>query len=176
MIKLIIGLGNPGAKYEKTRHNVGFMIVDELQKSDAGFSNWKEDKKNKSLISKSSKLILAKPQTFMNNSGQAVQSLMSYYNIDLENILVIHDDVDILLGKIKIQKGRSAAGHKGVQSIIDQINSKDFTRLRIGVARKSRTKMGDTARFVLRKFTILERKKIKKIIDDSITEVTKQFF
>ncbi len=175
MTKLIIGLGNPGSKYEKTRHNIGFMILDKLQKTEANFSNWKEDKKNQSLVSKSKNLILAKPQTFMNNSGQAAQKLMSYYNIDLNNLFVIHDDVDILFGEIKLQKGRSSAGHKGVQSIIEQTGSKDFSRLRVGVARKGREKMGDTAKFVLHKFGCFERKKLKKVIEHAITEIKQQF-
>jgi len=170
MNKLIIGLGNPDSKYEKTRHNTGFILIDLIQEKSADFSNWKEDKKNQSLVSTvnidGKKIILAKPQTFMNKSGEAVQKLISYYNIDLEDVLVIHDDIDILLGEYKLQREKSSAGHRGVEDIIEKLNSNDFWRLRIGVARPERKKMGNAAKFVLQKFTLLERKKIKKVFNE----------
>jgi len=175
MTKLIIGLGNPGTIYKNTRHNVGFMVLDKLQKKQADFSNWKDDKKNQSKISKAKingqTIILAKPQTFMNKSGQAVSKMVEYYKIDLENLLVIHDDIDILLGKFKMQREKSSAGHKGIESIINQLGSKDFWRLRIGIARPERKKMGNVTDFVLRNFTILEKKKFKKMIEKAIDEI-----
>ncbi len=175
MTKLIIGLGNPGTVYKNTRHNVGFMTLDKLQKKEADFSNWKDDKKSQSRISKAKindqTIILAKPQTFMNKSGETVSKLAEYYKIDLKNLLVIHDDIDILLGKYKLQREKSSAGHRGIDSIINQLGSKDFWRLRIGIARPERKKMGDVTSFVLRNFTILEKKKLKKIIELAIEEI-----
>jgi PTH1 family peptidyl-tRNA hydrolase len=111
----------------------------------------------------------------MNNSGQAVQKLMFYYDISLNDILIIHDDIDLSLGEIKLQKDRSSAGHRGIQSIIDQLNSKNFWRLRIGVAKKEKEKTGDAAKFVLNKFSLFERKKLKKIIKQAIDEIKNQF-
>lgn len=176
MTKLIIGLGNPNSAYEKTRHNTGFMLIDLIQKKLADFSNWKEDKKNQSIISTANvngnKIILAKPQTFMNKSGQAVQKLVSYYNVDLGDLLVIHDDIDILLGEYKLQREKSSAGHKGVEDIIEKLKSNDFWRLRIGIARPERKKMGDAAKFVLQKFTLLERKKLKRAFSEILEKET----
>jgi len=176
MKKLIIGLGNPGKKHEMTRHNIGFVAADELKNNmEFDFSNWKKNTKTQSLVAKSDSLILAKPQTFMNNSGQAVQKLMFYYDISLNDILIIHDDIDLLFGETKLQKDRSSAGHRGIQSIIDQLNSKDFWRLRIGVAKKENKRTGNAAKFVLNKFSLFERKKLKKIIEQAIDKIKNQF-
>ena len=141
IMRAIIGLGNPGEKYRLTRHNVGFIAIDQFReqfiKGGCDFSEWKFYKKFNAKISKgeveNKKIILAKPQIFMNNSGRAVQALVNFYKIKIENILIIHDDIDLSLKTSKIQKGKSSAGHKGVQSIIDELNSKDFFRLRIGI-------------------------------------------
>ena len=115
---LIIGLGNPGKKYKMTRHNVGFRIVDEFAKKHS-FSDFYFSKKTSAEISKGAvsdqEIILAKPQTFMNLSGKAVKLLINFYKITPPGLVVIHDDIDILLGKIRISKGRGAAGHKGVE-------------------------------------------------------------
>ncbi|HUT22679.1 MAG TPA: ribosome biogenesis GTPase Der [Candidatus Bipolaricaulota bacterium] len=176
MTKLIVGLGNPGKEYESTRHNAGFTALDELKKeAQYDFGGWILDKKNQSWLSAGrldgNKIILAKPQTFMNNSGEAVQKLVKYYNIDLDNLLVIHDDVDFLLGEYKIQKSRSSAGQKGVQSIIDFLGSNDFHRLRLGIAREDKKKMGDTADFVLKKFTMAEKKKFMETVVAAIVDL-----
>jgi len=147
LMKLIVGLGNPGSKYEKTRHNIGFMVIDFLIQS-------------KQFDSKKIKLI--KPQTMMNNSGQEVKSIADYYKIPAQDILVIHDDIDLPLGQIKIQQNRSSAGHKGVQSIIDSLGTKDFIRMRIGIRPEELTI--DTEKFVIQKFTPQEQKIIDKEI------------
>ncbi|MFZ5364847.1 MAG: aminoacyl-tRNA hydrolase [Patescibacteria group bacterium] len=164
--KLIIGLGNPGAAYEKTRHNVGFMMLDMIADKAPGFSGWKKETRWSSWINQvvadGKKIILAKPLTFMNKSGSAAQSIAAYFKINLDDILVVHDDIDILLGEYKLQRSRSSAGHRGVQDIMDKLGSNDFWRLRIGVARPDRRKMGDAADFVLRKFSLLEKNKLKK--------------
>ena len=179
-MKLIIGLGNPGKKYEKTRHNAGFMVLDRLRQALAKYniSEWELSKKFNSQICgcaiNSEKIILAKPMTFMNASGQAVQLIAQYYKIEPENIIVAHDDKDIKLGEIKIQKDRGHAGHNGIRSIIDHIGSQNFTRVRIGIAGANEKKMIDIAKFVLGKFGIFEKGKLEKSIAKALEEILKK--
>jgi len=136
---LIVGLGNPGKKYENTRHNIGFMVVDELARKllPAGGNPWKMNRKfNSQLLITNYQLrqiILAKPQTMMNASGFAVQTLITNYQLPITNLWVIHDDLDLPLGKIKIVKNRGSAGHHGVDSIIEALKSADFVRIRVGI-------------------------------------------
>jgi len=130
-IKLIVGLGNPGKEYENTRHNTGFLFVDELAKY-LKAPDFTLQKKLKAEISKS-EITLTKPQTFINKSGDAVLAVSKFYKIKPENILVVHDDIDILWGNFKFSFGRSSAGHKGVESIIKALKTKNFWRLRIGI-------------------------------------------
>lgn len=133
---LIIGLGNPGEQYEKTRHNVGFMVLDELNEI-TGFPAFEFSKKFNGLVSQGiaaeKEIIFLKPQTFMNGSGKAVKAAVNYFKIKLANIYVVHDEADADLGKIKISQEAAAAGHKGVQSIIDGLGTKNFTRFRVGI-------------------------------------------
>jgi PTH1 family peptidyl-tRNA hydrolase len=143
-MNLIIGLGNPGRQHENTRHNVGFMVLDKIS------NNFKFVKKFNCEIAKLGDAIFAKPQTFMNLSGQAVQAIMSFYKINSEDLVVIHDDLDIELGDFKIQKNRSSAGHNGVQSIIDSIGTKDFTRIRVGIKNEQPNIVAE--KFVLGRF------------------------
>lgn len=150
---LIVGLGNPGKKYEKTRHNVGFRVVDELAKQ------------------KTREFIIAKPQTFMNNSGKAIKALLNFYKTEPENLWVIHDDIDLPLGKFKISKGRGSAGHKGVQSIINELKTKDFWRVRIGICPKA-GKPKEVEKFVLQNFTKQEEKTIKEVIEGAIQTIS----
>jgi peptidyl-tRNA hydrolase, PTH1 family len=166
-MKLIIGLGNQGTKYENTRHNLGFLVIDEFKRN-LEFGIWNLDKKFKSLVSEGSfndqKIILVKPQTYMNNSGEAVRLLADYYKIKFEDILVIHDDIDLSLGEIRIQKERGSAGHNGVQSIIDSLKTKDFIRARIGIKPKNEGRKIDTEKFVLENFNEEEKTIIQEII------------
>jgi len=168
-MKLIIGLGNPGKKYETTRHNVGFLILDKLI-SNIQYPIFKLDKKLKSEISKKpgSNLIIAKPQTFMNESGVAVRALCDFYKIKPADVIVVHDDKDIPLGEYKIQTNRGPAGHNGVISIITHLGTQDFTRVRVGI--KTDKKIDDTANFVLDKFSKAEI----KILDEVIKKVVKE--
>jgi len=164
----IIGLGNPGQKFQKTRHNVGFRVVDEFVRKN-NFSNFKISKKSNSLISEgllnNQKIVLAKPQTFMNNSGKAVKLLTKPYTLTSKNLIVIHDDIDLPLGKIRIAIGRGAAGHKGVESIIKELKTKNFVRFRIGIKLKqSYRPVYRTEKFVLQKFDKEEEKIIKEVI------------
>jgi len=173
---LVVGLGNPGQKYQKTRHNVGFMVLDEFQKIQ-DFSDWKLKKKFKAEISEgiinSQKIILAKPQTFMNESGKAVKAIFNF-QFSNKNLIVIHDDLDLELGKMKIVQNRGAAGHKGVQSIINELGTKNFVRFRIGIAQKLKVKSEKLKvkveslkldEFVLQKFTKEENKILKGVIE-----------
>lgn len=155
---LIVGLGNPGKKYENTRHNAGHMIIDELEKQNLdGF-------------------ILAKTNTFMNESGKAVKSLIRHNKTMVElrrmydNLYIVHDDIDLPIGEFKIQKGRGAAGHKGVQSIIDELGTKDFWRLRIGICPEA-GKPKNVEKFVLENFTKEEKKTIKEVVGKAIDAI-----
>ncbi|MCL5795589.1 MAG: aminoacyl-tRNA hydrolase, partial [Patescibacteria group bacterium] len=138
IMKLIIGLGNPGKKYEETWHNLGFLAIDQIKQfSNRNFSEFKENKKFKAVIAEANqideKIILAKPQTFMNNSGQAVAALAKFYKILPQDVWLIHDDIDLPLGRVRISQNASAGGHKGVQSVIDSIGTQQFVRFRVGI-------------------------------------------
>ena len=159
---LIVGLGNPGKKYENTRHNLGFRVVDQLKK-DLNLADFDFDKKSNSFFSKNNNLLLVKPDTYMNLSGQAVNSLSSYYKIKEEDKIIIHDDIDLPIGQVRISRDRGSAGHKGVESIIKNLGTKNFTRIRVGIKPKS-GKPKETEDFVLKGFT----KEEKGIIDQSI--------
>lgn len=161
---LIVGLGNPGAKYENTRHNVGFMAVDLLLKklTSVERSVWEENKKFNCLMAKiDQELVLAKPLSFMNASGEAVGKLMRFFKVTTFGLYVIHDDIDLSLGKIKITLGHGSAGHKGVDSIIENIKSNNFVRIRVGISSDKRL---NTEKFVLSEFGEREKNKIKRAV------------
>jgi PTH1 family peptidyl-tRNA hydrolase len=167
---IIVGLGNPGKKYEKTRHNLGFRVVNEFAK-ESNFPDFKLKKKFLAEIKEGKiageKIILAKPQTFMNNSGQSVRLLTRGYKLEPNNLIIVHDDIDLTRGKIKIIKNHGSAGHKGVQSIIDELGSKNFVRFRIGIKpvasdRRQTTKL---EKIVLQKFNKEEEKILKEVIE-----------
>lgn len=160
---LIVGLGNPGRQYENTRHNLGFRVLDLL----AGGANW--ENKYDSLLLKTDEVILAKPQLFMNLSGKAVAQILKYY--PASQLVVVHDELDLALGAIKVQRNISAAGHNGVQSIIDELGTKDFIRVRLGIDDpEARGQMsGDD--FVLQKFTEKEQALINEILELAIKAV-----
>lgn len=128
---LIIGLGNPGQKYQINRHNIGFLCLDYLIKI-WNLENWKINKKFLSQISKNPNIILAKPQTFMNNSGQAASKIFDYFQINLPNILIIYDDLDLPFGKVRLKQNGKSAGHNGIKSIQQHLPN-SWWRLRIGI-------------------------------------------
>jgi PTH1 family peptidyl-tRNA hydrolase len=133
---LIIGLGNPGREYRETRHNVGFMLVDRLAvKLNARFSRLQSRALVASTTFNERKIILAKPQTFMNLSGQSVQGLMHFYKLPLENLLIAHDDLDLPVGAIRIRPDGGSAGQKGMSSTIERLGTDEFARLRLGIGR-----------------------------------------
>jgi PTH1 family peptidyl-tRNA hydrolase len=160
MTILIIGLGNPGLKYVNTRHNAGFSVVKRFAEKN-GFPEFKLSKKENSLVSsadiKGEKTVLALPQTFMNNSGKAAKSLIKKYSP--EKLLLIHDDIDLISGSSKLSKNRGSAGHKGVDSVIKEIGTKDFWRLRIGI-RPQEGKPKEVEKFVLRNFRKEEKEEM----------------
>ena len=135
-MKIIAGLGNPGSEYAKTRHNVGFMFVDALA-GKLGVTEWKdkfEAKIGETRIG-SEKVLLVKPQTYMNESGRSLGPLMSFYKLEPEDLIVVHDDMDIPAGTIRIRKKGSAGGHNGIKSILAHIGDEHFSRVRIGIGR-----------------------------------------
>ena len=172
-MKLIIGLGNPGKTYEKTRHNTGYMVLDALAGAFhlPAWTNAPQDIQAlvSDMLVEGEKVIFAKPQTFMNNSGFAAAALMKYFSIRGDKLLVVHDDLDIQLGEIKAQHSRGAAGHNGVDSIIQLVGNKDFSRVRVGIA--PARKPADGAKFVLGRFGLFEKSRIKKGINAAVTAV-----
>lgn len=171
-MKLIVGLGNPDKKYDKTRHNVGFMVIDNYTGSN-GYSS-KFNALYKEVNINGEKVLFIKPQTYMNNSGESVIKFVNYYNIDLCDILVVQDDIDLNMGKFRVKFNSSDGGHNGIKSIINCLGSKEFARLKIGVRNEKLTNAID---FVLGKFSGEELDIIdnnmnvfKSIIDDFIIE------
>jgi len=191
---LLIGLGNPEIKYDNTRHNAGFMLLDKIQKI-WEFPDFEFNKKfnaeisinilpllNKERVggevvgSEDNKILLIKPQTFMNLSGTAVKAILDFYKLSPDDILVIHDDIDISLGKYKIATDSSSAGHNGVQNIIDQLGTQKFRRIRIGAGEQKEGALVcklNAHDYVLGKFSPEELEMIEKISEDILEEIKK---
>ena len=174
-MKLIIGLGNPGSKYAPTRHNTGWRAVDVL----AGNTKWQTDKKFRSQIVElnkdGAKIILAKPQTFMNESGQAVRLLTDYYKIPLTDVLVICDDIDLLLGETRWRGSGGSGGHNGLASVIAHLGTERFGRLRIGVAEEKTGKQDIPSEdYVLQPFSKNGEAIIKKSLA-TVPEIVKSW-
>ena len=166
-MKLIVGLGNPGQNYSHTRHNIGFDTIDKFCEQYNLILS--PSLKFKSLINKVSvndeKIIVAKPQTFINLSGVAIKSIITYYKIVPENVIVIHDDLDIAVGKIKIKNNGSSAGHNGIKNIIQELSSQNFIRIRIGIGKnKTNDKLNN---YVLAQFPDDEKILIDQAIQKS---------
>lgn len=180
---LIVGLGNPGKKYQKTRHNIGFRIIERFREEN-NFSDFSLSKKDKALISEGviaqKKILLALPQTLMNNSGFSVKSIINYSHLTTKDLIVVHDDLDLNLGRIKISRHRGAAGHKGILSIIDSLGNQQFSRLRIGISPHTidEKKNGEKREaFVLSNFKKEEEDLLEEIIPracQAISLITKQ--
>ena len=169
---IIIGLGNPGKKFEQTRHNVGFLVLDKFMEKN-NFPNFKFSKKYDSLISEKpfdtaqgeQNILLVKPQTFMNDSGKAVKSLISEIKDRASDLIVVHDDIDLPVGKIKIVKERGSAGHRGVESIIKNIGNKNLVRIRIGIAPQNEI---TAKQIVLKKFSKKEHQIMNNINEKTV--------
>ncbi|MFC6165924.1 aminoacyl-tRNA hydrolase [Lactiplantibacillus dongliensis] len=150
-MKMIVGLGNIGAKYAQTRHNVGFMIVDEIAaKLNVDFKTSKFEAEVATAFVNGEKILLVKPSTYMNDSGRAVGPLMTYYNIDPAELLVIHDDLDLPLGKVRLKQKGSAGGHNGIKSILSHVGDQHFKRVKVGIEHPQKMSVVD---YVLGKFT-----------------------
>lgn len=195
-MKLIVGLGNPGKKYEKTRHNLGFMVIEHFLKDfqNAKDISWESSTKFKSDIfqiewqpkhGSLEKVILIKPQTYMNNSGLAVRIATDFYKISADNIWVIHDDIDLPLGYMKIRFAGASAGHHGVDSIMEHLNTDKFWRFRLGTgqqrtplrqgfegqAKIANHKMKNVEDYVLGNFVGQERGKLKDLIKRGVAAI-----
>lgn len=174
-MNLLVGLGNPGIKYENTRHNIGFMVIGKLLKDLVPVTkDWEVSQSFKAHIFKHGDLVFAKPQTFMNASGVSVKKLMDFYKVPAENIWVIHDDIDLPLGKIRIRVGGGTAGHHGVESIIRETGVDGFVRFRLGVGRddaykdiKQNVPTHRIEKYVVSPFTTHEEGDLRKLIKHS---------
>lgn len=168
---LIVGLGNPGKQYEHTRHNVGFDVMDALaDKYHISIS----EKKHKALCGKGmiegQKVVLAKPQTFMNLSGESVAELLNYYKLDPEQeLLVIFDDISLAPGSLRIRKKGSAGGHNGIKNIIAQTGTQNFMRIKVGVGEKP--KGWDLADYVLGRFSAADRSKVEEAMEEALQAI-----
>ena len=168
-MKLIVGLGNPGKEYEATRHNCGFMVIDALADK---LNVTVDQKKFKSLYTKfkyhGEDVILLKPQTYMNLSGESVNAVMNFFKIDKDDLLVIYDDLDMPVGKLRLRKTGSAGGHNGIKNIIAHLNSQDFKRIRVGI---DRHKYMNVADYVLSRFSKVESEAIEQGIENAANAV-----
>jgi PTH1 family peptidyl-tRNA hydrolase len=164
--KLVVGLGNPGGKYEGTRHNVGFEVVDRLARGGSGATF---GRKFDGLVAEAEidfqRVLLLKPETFMNLSGRSVRQAVQFYKIELADLLVICDDLSLPLGKLRVRGGGSDGGQKGLRDIAAQLGTEDFARLRIGIGDRGPI---DAADFVLQRFRPAER----PVIDDALIAAT----
>ncbi len=163
-MKLVVGLGNPGERYVGTRHNLGFNVLDELVRK-LNLGDWAKEDKFKAELIKTPELILIKPQTYVNNSGLAVKLLTNYYKLSATDLIVVHDELDLSLGKIKVRLGGAAAGHHGVESIIDCLKTDQFIRVRLGIENSSHL---SPERFVLESFIHTEKPQVKHMIKKAI--------
>lgn len=162
-MKLIVGLGNPGKQYEKTRHNIGFEVIDTLSER---LQIPLDQSKHKGLYGmgfvNGEKVFLLKPLTYMNLSGESVRPVMEYYQIELEDIIVIYDDLDLPVGRIRLRQKGSAGGHNGIKSIIAHVGSQQFNRIRVGINRPSNGQ--PITDYVLGKFTKDEQELIEEVV------------
>jgi len=162
-MKLIVGLGNPGMEYVKTRHNAGFLLIDRLcEKLDLTLDKSKCKAIYGIYRHKGEKIIIAKPQTYMNLSGQAVISLMHFYDVATEDLIVVHDDLDLPLGKLRLRSQGSSGGQKGMGNIIDLLGTSKIKRMRIGI---SNDKQIDTKDYVLGRFSSEDEKVLDEVLE-----------
>lgn len=162
-MRLVVGLGNPGKKYEDTKHNIGFMCLDKYAKDHS--LEFKMEKKFRGESLKEGNLVLLKPHTFMNLSGESIRLVMDYYNIDVDDVLIIYDDLALPLGKIRLREKGSSGGHNGIKSIVNHIGTQEFQRVRIGI---DSNPLIETKDYVLGKFS----KEDQKILEESLQKVS----
>lgn len=173
---LIVGLGNPGEKFVNTRHNLGFMVANELQRK-LGLPEFSKEDKFKAEVTRNSDIILVKPLTFMNLSGMAIEPISKYYKIPVKNIIVIHDELDLPLGHIKIRVGGSGAGHHGIESVIQMLGDEKFIRLRLGISiwqaisGEHKQATFNAEKFVVEHFLPGEKSKVKAMVKRAVKAI-----
>jgi PTH1 family peptidyl-tRNA hydrolase len=162
---LIVGLGNPGADYAKTRHNAGFLLVEKLAAQ--WRANWANERKFQARLARAERggktILLAEPQTFMNLSGESVGALARYYQLPLGRILVVVDDADLPLGEIRLRPGGGAGGHHGLESVTQHVGSREYARLRLGIGRQDGAR--EITGHVLGRFSAAENARLEKVLD-----------
>ena len=174
-MKLIVGLGNPGKRYEQTLHNAGALVVDGIVEKKG--LRWEQAPKNiPAVITKDGETLFSKPTTYMNVSGRAVQQMLAYYNLSLAGLVVVHDDIDLMLGDVRVDADRGAGGHNGVASVIEALGGdKSFRRVRIGIAtertaqKEGRTR--DVAKIALKKPGLFDRKAFQNTIAQGVDKL-----
>lgn len=164
---LVVGLGNPGSKYALTRHNIGFMALD-LWAEGYNARNWKEEHRAHTtrITLKDTQVLLVKPMTYMNLSGESVQALMNFYKIDLDKLIVVHDDIDQDFNKIKLHKNRGHGGHNGIRDITEKLSTADYMRVKLGVGRPTHPSM-QVADYVLQRFSEQEQSELSDFLNRS---------
>jgi len=168
--RLIAGLGNPGKDYAQTRHNIGFLVIDALASASClEFNKTRFESTYIKTRIKGQQVFLVKPMSFMNRSGGPIQQFVSYYKIEMQDIIIVHDDMDLEFGKIKIVQGRGHGGHNGIRSIIDSFGEKDFIRVRVGVGHPGGQK--NVTGHVLGRFTPEEKKNLEAVLEASVDSV-----
>ncbi|MBI3342253.1 aminoacyl-tRNA hydrolase [Candidatus Curtissbacteria bacterium] len=165
-MKLVVGLGNPGKKYQNNRHNLGFMVIDRLVNKRG--LDFRDDADLMAIWAKDSEAVFVKPTTFMNDSGNSVQAVAKFFKIDHKDVLVVYDELDIEFGNIKLSFNGNSAGHHGIDSMIECLASTEFGRLRIGIGKP---KVGDGAGHVLDDFLPEEKDELDKVLDKSVGAV-----
>ncbi len=174
---LVVGLGNPGEEFACTRHNLGFLVVDEIvRKFAVSFRITRSKALMADVYRDEKRTLLAKPQTFMNHSGESVKTITDWFSLNSSSLLVIHDDMDIPFGELRFKEGGGSGGHKGIESIVEHLGTKDFKRLRVGIGRPPGRK--DPTEFVLEPFTNSEREELETIIEnaaDTAIEIAEKY-
>lgn len=173
-MKLVVGLGNPGKQYELTRHNLGWQVLDALvQRMEAG--SWHHEASYEADVAEARvgelRVLFVKPTTFMNNSGRTVAGLANFYKVPAEDIVLIHDELDLPLGTVRLRLGGSAAGHHGVESVTHHLSSDQFWRLRCGIAPATPLPKGEGSRFVLAPFDAEEQERVSAVVVHAATMV-----
>ena len=165
-MKMIVGLGNIGTRYDETRHNTGFMVVDQLARDYhlGAFTHLKQEAVAVSGVINGEKVMLVKPTTFMNDSGRAVGPLVDYYDIDLDDLVIVNDDLDMPVGKVRLKTHGASGGHNGLKSIISALGTKNFNRVKVGI---DHPQHGTVVSHVLGKFSKEERPKIDQAVEQA---------
>jgi PTH1 family peptidyl-tRNA hydrolase len=167
-VLLVVGLGNPGKKYEKNRHNVGFVVADEIRAS-LGLPDYKE--KFSGVFSKGDDLALLKPMTFMNLSGDSVQPCAAFLKVAVKDIVVVHDELDLPFGDVRLKQGGGHAGHNGLRSTMERLGSPDFARVRVGIGRPPPGFRGEVADYVLGDFDPVERAELPDVVGRALAAI-----